>query len=55
MAQQMSVPGIDIATWVFHVVNMDNTRAVIPWKRLARSELLHFIATLPTRGYLVRL
>jgi hypothetical protein len=55
MAQPMSVPGIDIATLVFHVVGMDNTGAVVPRKRLAQSEWIHVIATLPTRGYLVRL
>jgi hypothetical protein len=55
MAQQMSVLGIDIATLVFHVVGMDDTGAVVPWKHLAQSALRHVIATLPTRGYLVRL
>jgi hypothetical protein len=47
MAQQMSVLGIDVATLVFHVVGMDDTGAVVLRKRIARSELLHFIATLP--------
>jgi hypothetical protein len=47
MAQQMSVLGIDIAKLVFHVVGMDDTGAVVLRKRIARSELLHFIATLP--------
>jgi len=55
MAPQMSAPGIDIATLVFHVVGLDNTGAVVPRKRLAPSEWLPVIATLPTRGYLVRL
>ena len=55
MAQQMSVLGIDIATWVFHVISRDNTGAVVPRKRLAQSEWRHVMATLPTRGYLVRL
>ena len=47
MAQQMSVLGIDIAKLVFHVVGMDNTGHVVLRKRIARSELLHFITTLP--------
>jgi transposase len=47
MAQQMSVLGIDIAKLVFHVVGMDDRGHVVLRKRLARSELLHFIATLP--------
>jgi transposase len=47
MAQKMSVLGIDIAKLVFHVVGMDNTGHVVLRKRLARSELLHFIAQLP--------
>jgi transposase len=46
-AQKMSVLGIDIAKLVFHVVGMDDTGAVVLRKRIARSELLHFIATLP--------
>jgi transposase len=47
MAQQMSVLGIDIAKLVFHVVGMDDTGHVVLRKRLARSELLTFIANLP--------
>jgi transposase len=47
MAQQMSVLGIDIAKLVFHVVGMDDTGQVILRKRIPRSELRHFIATLP--------
>src|ERR687894_325964 len=47
MAQQMSVLGIDIAKLVCHVVGMDDRGYVVLRKRLARSELLHFIATLP--------
>jgi transposase len=49
MAQKMSVLGIDIAKLVFHVVGMDDTGNVVLRKRLARSELLHFIAQLPPR------
>jgi transposase len=44
---QLSVLGIDIAKMVFHVVGMDNTGAVVLRKRLARSELLNFIANVP--------
>jgi len=47
MTQQMSVLGIDIAKLVFHVVGMDDTGHVVLRKRLARSELLPFIAKLP--------
>jgi transposase len=47
MAQQTSVLGIDIAKLVFHVVGMDERGQVVLRKRLARSELPTFIATLP--------
>jgi transposase len=47
MAQQISVLGIDIAKLVFHVVGMDNAGLVVLRKRLARSVLQRFIATLP--------
>ena len=47
MAQTISVIGIDIAKLVFHVVGMDDAGHVVPRKRLARSELRRFIATLP--------
>jgi transposase len=47
MAQKMSVLGIDIAKLVFHVVGMDDTGAVVLRKRIARSELLTFIANIP--------
>jgi transposase len=47
MAQQIRVLGIDIAKLVFHVVGMNDTGHVVLRKRIARSELLHFIATLP--------
>jgi transposase len=49
MAQQMSVLGIDLAKLVFHVVGMDDTGAVVLRKRIARSELLAFIANVPPR------
>jgi transposase len=47
MAQTISVLGIDIAKLVFHVVGMDDSGQVVLRKRLARSELLTFIANLP--------
>jgi transposase len=47
MAQQISVLGIDIAKLVFHVVGMDESGHVVLRKRLGRSELPTFIATLP--------
>jgi transposase len=47
MAQQISVLGIDIAKLVFHVVGMNDRHEVVLRKRIARSELLRFIATLP--------
>src|SRR5687767_8083629 len=47
MVQTIRVLGIDIAKLVFHVVGMDDAGHVVLRKRLARSELRHFIATLP--------
>ena len=44
MAQTISVLGIDIAKLVFHIVGMDDCGQVVLRKRLARSELLTFIA-----------
>jgi transposase len=46
MAQTIKVFGIDIAKVVFHVVSMDDSGHVVLRKRLARSELLAFIANL---------
>jgi transposase len=43
----MSVLGIDIAKLVFHIVGMNDTGAVVLRKRIARTELLRLIATLP--------
>jgi transposase len=45
-SQQISVLGIDIAKLVFHVVGMDDTGHVVLRKRIARGELLPFIAKL---------
>jgi transposase len=47
MAQTINVLGIDIAKLVFHVVGMDDSGQVVLRKRLARSELLTFIANVP--------
>ena len=47
MAQTIRAPGIDIAKLVFHIVGMDESGHVVLRKRLARSELRLFIATLP--------
>jgi transposase len=47
MAQTISVLGIDIAKLVFHIVGMDDSGQVVLRKRLARSELLTFIANVP--------
>jgi transposase len=47
MAQTISALGIDIAKLVFHIVGMDDSGHIVLRKRVARSELLHFIATLP--------
>jgi transposase len=47
MAQQISVLGVDIAKLVFHVVGMNDRHEVVLRKRIARSELLRFMATLP--------
>jgi transposase len=46
MAQTITVLGIDIAKLVFHVVGMDDSGHVVLRKRIARSELPRFIATL---------
>jgi len=55
MTPQMSVLGLDIAAWVFHVVGRDDTGAVVLRKHLARRAWRQFMETLPARGYLVRL
>jgi transposase len=46
MAQAISAIGIDIAKLVFHLVGMDASGHVVLRKRMARSELLPFIACL---------
>lgn len=47
MKQKLSVVGIDIAKRVFHLVGMDARGQVILRKRLARGEVLSFMANLP--------
>jgi transposase len=47
IAQKISILGVDIAKLVSQVVEMDDTRHVVLRKRIARGELLHFIAALP--------
>jgi transposase len=47
MAQKISVLGIDLATLVFHMVGMDERGHGVLRKRLARRDLLHFIALPP--------
>jgi transposase len=47
MAQTIKVLGIDVAKIVFHVVGMDDSGHVVLRKRLARSELLTFVANVP--------
>jgi transposase len=47
MARTVHVLGIDIAKLVFHVVGMDDSGHVVLRKRIARSELLTFIANVP--------
>jgi hypothetical protein len=44
MAQTIGVLDIDIAKQVFHVVGMDDSGHVVLRKRIARSELLTFMA-----------
>src|SRR5215510_6822052 len=47
MAQTRSALGLAIAKLVFHLVGMDDSGHIVLRKRIARRELLHFIATLP--------
>jgi transposase len=47
LAQTISALGIDIAKLVLHIVGMDDRRHLVLRKRMARRELLHFIAMLP--------
>jgi transposase len=47
VAQTISALSIDMAKLVFHIVGMDGNGDVVLRKRIARRELLHFIAMLP--------
>ena len=47
MEQQLSVLGIDIAKQVFHLVGMDEHGTIQLRKRLARAQVMTFIAQLP--------
>jgi transposase len=47
MKQAMSVFGIDIAKRVFHAVGMDERGKSVCRKRLARRDLMPFLAKLP--------
>ena len=44
MAQPLSVLVIDVAKLVFLIIGLDDTGVVVLRKRMARSELLTFIA-----------
>src|SRR5947208_6923382 len=46
MKQEMSVLGIDLAKRVFHAVGMENTGKIVFRKRLARHDLMPFLAKL---------
>jgi transposase len=47
MTQKISVLGIEIATWVCHIVGRDDRGHVGLRKRMARREWLHLMARLP--------
>jgi transposase len=47
MKKEMSVLGIDIAKRVFHAVRTDDTGKIVLRKRIARHDLMPFIAQLP--------
>ena len=47
MKPELSVVGIDLAKSVFHLVGMDERGTIILRKRLARSEVMPFMAKLP--------
>lgn len=47
MKSELSVVGIDLAKSVFHVVGMDERGTIILRKRLARGEVMPFMAQLP--------
>jgi len=47
MKPELSVVGIDLAKSVFHLVGMDERGTIILRKRLARGEVMPFMAKLP--------
>ena len=47
MKPELSVVGIDLAKSIFHLVGMDERGQLILRKRLARGEVLPFMAKLP--------
>ena len=47
MKPELSVVGIDLAKSVFHLVGMDERGKIILHKRLARGEVMSFMAQLP--------
>src|SRR4051812_35326001 len=47
MKPELSVVGIDLAKSVFHLVGMDERGKIILRKRLARGEVMPFMARLP--------
>jgi hypothetical protein len=50
MKPELSVVGIDLAKSLFHLVGMDERGKIILRQRLARGEVLPFMAKLP-RGF----
>ena len=47
MEQKLSVLGIDLAKQVFHLVGMNAHGTIVVRKRLFRTQVMAFIATLP--------
>jgi transposase len=47
MKLELRVVGIDLAKNLFHLVGMDDRGTIIFRKRLARGEVMPFMATLP--------
>jgi len=47
MKPELSVVGIDLAKSLFHLVGMDERGKIILRKRLARGEVMPFMAKLP--------
>src|SRR5262250_2424116 len=47
MKPELSVVGIDLAKSIFHLVGMDDRGTIILRKRLARGEVMPFMAKLP--------